>query len=141
MAIVIDVERKVTVDNDTGEYMVYTPTHWQDPYLHFTIHSASGVPLFGADVERDAIDELGAGGSTVERFIVRRVWFPSGRPEKPTYFFGETEMIGKLEQFIEVWAKGIKEKRPQPRYEFEDGRTTKGDARITVTGAITPKRR
>lgn len=128
MAIVIYLERKVTVDTETGEYMVYTPTHWQDPYLHFAICSSDDVPLFGAHAERDAIDETGEGGATLERFIVRHAWFPSGKPEQPTYFHDDTAMIGKLEQFIRVWAKGTKPKKPQPRYEFLDGRNVKGDA-------------
>jgi len=126
MVLAFDFERKVTVDTETGNYMVYTPTHWQDPYLHFTIRSSDDRPIFGADVERDVIDEIGQGGATLERFIVRRVWFPSGRPEKPTYFWGETEFIGKLEAFITFWAKGTKPVSPQPRIEFFDGRSVQG---------------
>lgn len=128
MVMAFDLERKVTVDTDTGNYMVYTPTHWQDPYLHFAIYSSDDRPIFGADVERDAIDETGQGGATLVRFIVRHVWFPSGKPEKPTYFWGETEFVDKLGDFITFWAKGTKPLNPQPRYEFVDGRSVQGES-------------
>ncbi|WP_271079000.1 hypothetical protein [Aurantiacibacter sp. MUD61] len=126
MPIQVDMKRKVTVDTETGEYLVYKPTHPQDPYEHFTLRDSDDAPIFAANIESNAIDETGEGGATVVRYTVRKVWFPSGEKKAPTYFWGKTKMIDRLCEFVRVWHDFPKNKNPHPRFEFEDGREQRG---------------
>ena len=122
MSIFVDTKRKVTVDDESGEYMVFQSTHWQDPCDHFTIYEIDGAPIFATEVQIEVILDAPYGPTKAIRYIVRRAWFPSGKPERPIYFLGKTHMIERLAVFVRVWHDSRKRQGESPAFEFLDGR-------------------
>ena len=121
--IIFDLERRVTVDEETGEYMVVKPVSWyHDPCDGFTIRAMDGSPIFAADVQIERLRNVNDGPISHTRYIVRRAWFPSGKPERPTYFFGKTDMMERLAAFIRVWHDAEERQGEQSTFEFQDGR-------------------
>jgi hypothetical protein len=128
MAIVNDQKNERVVDAETGQYITWKLADWQSNSYYFTLHDGDGTGILGSLVERAGIDETGnRGASTLLRFVLRQAWIPTGKPERPTYFYGSNPLIGRLAQFLEIYRHYSGVKTPDPRFEFVDARAEEGD--------------
>jgi hypothetical protein len=128
MAIVLCEEDGWVIDTETGQYLTCKTANREEHALFFTLHASDGSGILGTEVQLDAVDETGKKGpATVVRYLLRKSWIPSGKPEKPVYFVGQNANIAKLRDFLEVWRHRGGVKQPDPRFEFIDAREVQGD--------------
>jgi hypothetical protein len=128
MAIVNDQENERVVDTETGDYMTWKTEDRENYALYFILHDLNGKGILGTVVQIIAKDETNLGGAATHvKYSLLKTWIPSGKPERPTYFYGPHDRISQLEEFLYVRRHYGGVKNPDPTFEFADARNEQGD--------------
>lgn len=127
MPVINDPDHQRVLDTDSGIYMNWGDSHWQSFERSCVVWSADHVPLIGATVKEQAIDETGNGqGATLQRYTLLKSWVPPSTLSAMAGLRNDKDLIGELKRLLQVYRYYPAAAPSTLQFEFEDRRRQDG---------------
>jgi hypothetical protein len=126
--ILWDDEEARMVDDENGDYLKLCERNREDHEYYATLYTSEGAPYLSTEVKSNNVKEFDTpvGGATVVRWILKRAWIPSGRPEPPSNFDVPNHLVRRLELFLKAHLERQTWLKFMPRFDFIDARESEG---------------